>query len=99
MPHTTLSEESLESLFEDKDEVEIIEWMLEHVISGIDDATDGAYSDMVEEILVADGGFEDLYHRFSENWGQCDVASGEVDNLISLYIFSGFIFMIRIYQV
>ena len=60
MPHTSLDEDTLEEMFEGKEGGEIAEWMINHVISGIDNATNGAYSDAVDELLIENGGFEDL---------------------------------------
>ena len=79
MPHTAVDEETLDAIFDGKDAGEIAEWMVNHVISGIDNATEGAYTEAVGELLIDDGGFEDLNNRFSNELGSCDTANGEVN--------------------
>ena len=85
MPHTSLDEDTLEEIFEGKEGGEIAEWMINHVISGIDNATNGAYSDAVDELLIENGGFEDLNSRFSMEWGNCDIGSGEVRQICRFF--------------
>ena len=76
-PHLEGSIDDWDDFFEDKEETEMIEWITNHVFTKFDEAIDGAFTELVEELTWLPDVLDKMAIEFEDTWNQCDI-DGEV---------------------